>query len=89
MSKKKVLCVDTGELFDSINTAAQSLNGHLNGLWKAIREGIKYHGKTFVKVDEPLQESESKMFRKTSFPSNQIIDMTTGKVYTSYTSASK
>lgn len=89
MSKKKVLCVDTGELFDSINTAAKSLNGHLNGLWKAIREGIKYHGKTFVKVDEPLQESESKMFRKTSFPSNQIIDMTTGKVYTSYTSASK
>lgn len=86
---KKVLCVDTGELFESIKTAASSLKGTANRLRLALRDGLNYQGKKFVKVEEPSQENVSPKMRKTSYPSNPIIDMTTGKVYSSYAAVSK
>ena len=49
---KKVLCIDTGELFNTIGAAAKTVMGTGNNLWKAIKSGITYHNKKFVYVDE-------------------------------------
>jgi len=44
---KKVICVETGEIFDSLTKAGQSINGSYNGIIQAIKKGLKSGGKTW------------------------------------------
>ena len=59
---KKVLCIDTGELFNTIGAAAKTVMGTGNNLWKAIKSGITYHNKKFVYVDETEATPETQHF---------------------------
>ena len=78
---KKVLCIDTGELFDSIKSAAISLQGTATGLWLALRDGLKYKGKQFAKVDE--ENSAPKPQLHGVAKEKAVIDMSTGVLYSS------
>ena len=78
---KKVLCIDTGELFNTIGAAAKTVMGTGNNLWKAIKAGITYHNKKFVYVDETEATPETQHFGAAK--ERAVIDMNTGKIYAS------
>ena len=78
---KKVLCIDTGELFDTIGAAAKTVMGTGNNLWKAIKAGITYHNKKFVYVDETEATPETQHFGAAK--ERAVIDINTGKIYAS------
>lgn len=78
---KKILCLDTGELFDSIKTAANSLQGTASGLWMALRDGLKYKGKQFAKIEE--EDGSPKAQLHGVAKERAVIDMNTGVLYSS------
>lgn len=49
---KKVKCIETNTIYDSMNQCIQDLgsNACIEGLNKAIRANRKYHGYTFIRV---------------------------------------
>ena len=78
---KKVLCIDTGELFCTISAAAKTVMGTGSNLWKAIKAGIPYHDKKFVYVEEEKPETKTQCYGAAK--EKAVIDMNTGKVYSS------
>lgn len=50
ISKRKVLCVETGEVFDSMTECANQFNVLISNLSRAISKGVKYKGYHFEKV---------------------------------------
>ena len=78
---KKVLCIDTGELFNTIGAAAKTVMGTGSNLWKAIKAGIPYHDKKFVYVEEEKSETKTQCYGAAK--EKAVIDMNTGKVYSS------
>ena len=49
--RKKVINVDTGEVFDSIRLASESINGNSKSLAKALKRKTKYKGHNFKYYD--------------------------------------
>jgi len=78
---KKVLCIDTGELFSTIGAAAKTVMGTGNNLWKAIKAGIPYHSKQFVYVDETEVEPKTPLYG--AVKEKAVIDINTGILYSS------
>ena len=52
-NKQKIMCLETGEIFDSISDCARSLGDKTGGtLQSTIKYGCKHKGKTYVKIDD-------------------------------------
>lgn len=77
---KKVLCVDTGELFSSVKAVVKVAGCCYNTLYAAIKNGLKYNDKKYVYVEEPTEPPKQ---HNGVLKSKQIIDMNSGKVYSS------
>ena len=55
-SAKKIICLETMEIFDCIKDASEKMNCNYSGLSIAIKNNKKYKGYTFVYYDEYLKE---------------------------------
>lgn len=53
---RKVICVETGEIFNTVKDAYKSVNGNGAGISYAMKENRKYKGHTFMYYQDYLKE---------------------------------
>jgi hypothetical protein len=51
--KKKIKCIETGEIWPSIGEAAEAVKASRNWFGEQIKKNEKYKGKTYVLADTP------------------------------------
>lgn len=91
--EKRVVCIETGEVFPSIRECSRCHGIIYKSLYNAIKSGMPRKGLHFVYYGEDQKTKDMKIIKKRRMPSNKnsvrrrrkLLCTTTGKVYNSVT----